>query len=158
LARILAHPRYKLAQPFRPARRNYQSTASRIVDGVALVMTADWKKIAADAWGAPSWREAAEQYHRVRAGRPLIAKPEPEHLKRLRRLMRPSVTLEQAWNEINDPRNRPTPEVVVEAIMIAVRERGLAALKEPATAERLERCDAAAKAEIERRIAKLRKD
>jgi len=42
--------------------------------------------------------------------------------------------------------------------MHTVRERGLAALKEPKTAERLERCDAAAKAEIERRIANLRKD
>jgi hypothetical protein len=41
--------------------------------------------------------------------------------------------------------------------MHAVRERGLAALKESATAERLERCDAAARAEIERRIADLRK-
>jgi hypothetical protein len=31
-------------------------------------------------------------------------------------------------------------------------------LKEPANVERVERCDAAAKAEIEQRIAKLRKD
>jgi hypothetical protein len=52
---------------------------------------------------------------------------------------------------------RPTPEATIEAIMHAVRERGLAALKEPATAERLSRCDASAKAEIERRIANLRK-
>jgi hypothetical protein len=41
--------------------------------------------------------------------------------------------------------------------MYCVRERGLAALKEPATTKRLERCDAAAKAEIEQRIAKLQK-
>ena len=53
-------------------------------------------------------------------------------------------------------KNRPTPPV--EAVILAVRDRGLAALKEPANVERLERCDAAAKAEIERRIAKLRKD
>jgi hypothetical protein len=46
----------------------------------------------------------------------------------------------------------------IEAVIHAVRERGLAALKEPVTAKRLERCDAAAKAEIEQRIAKLRKD
>jgi hypothetical protein len=44
---------------------------------------------------------------------------------------------------------------VVEAVMLAVRERGLAALKEPATVERLERCDAAARAEINQRIEKL---
>jgi hypothetical protein len=82
---------------------------------------------------------------------------ESERLKRSRRLMSDSVSLEQAYLEINSHRNRPTPEVTVGAIMLAVRERGLAVLKEPATAARLERCDAAAKAEIERRIAGLRR-
>jgi hypothetical protein len=52
----------------------------------------------------------------------------------------------------------PTPKATIDAIMFAVRERGLAALKEPVTGERLNRCDAAAKTEIERQIAKLRKD
>jgi len=42
--------------------------------------------------------------------------------------------------------------------MYAVRERGIAALKESAIAARLERCDATAKTEIEQRIASLRKD
>ncbi len=79
-------------------------------------------------------------------------------LARLRRLMRDNVSLDAAWAELNDPRNRPTPETTIEAVMHAVRERGLPALKEPATAQRLECCDAAAKAEIEQRIAKLRKD
>src|SRR5262249_49868098 len=51
----------------------------------------------------------------------------------------------------------PTPQVTIEAVMHAVRERGLAALKEPITAARLEHCDAAAKAEIEQRIAILQK-
>jgi hypothetical protein len=78
-----------------------------------------------------------------------------EHLNLLRKLMHPSVTLEQAYREINNPKNRPTPQVTVEAVILTVRERGLTALKEPANVERLERCDAAAKAEIERRIAKL---
>jgi len=83
---------------------------------------------------------------------------EQPDLARLRRLMQPGVTLEQAYREINDPKNRPTAQVTIEAIMLAVCEHGLAALKEPATAERLKRCDAAAKAEIEQRIAKLKKD
>jgi hypothetical protein len=39
--------------------------------------------------------------------------------------------------------------------MYCVRERGLAALKEPANLERLMRCDEAAKEQIDRRIAKL---
>jgi hypothetical protein len=119
-------------------------------------MTANWKALAPESWHAPSCKEAAEQYHRDRTGRRLIVEIELERLKRLRRLMQPpGVSLEQAWNEINDPRNRLTPNVMVEAIMLAVRERGLAALKEPATVERLERCDAAARAEINKRIEKL---
>jgi hypothetical protein len=110
----------------------------------------------ADAWDHRGWKEAAEQYRRDCAGRVLIVAIEPERLKRLRRrLMGPSVTLEQAWNEINDSQNRTTPNVTVEAVMLKVRERGLAALKEPANIERLVRCDAAAKTEINRRIEKL---
>jgi hypothetical protein len=50
---------------------------------------------------------------------------------------------------------RPTPQSTIEAILWSVRTRGLAALKEPASIERLERCDAAARAEINRRIQKL---
>jgi hypothetical protein len=114
-----------------------------------------WKKVAADAWESPSWREAAEQYHRERASRPLIVGIEPGCLKHLRRLMQPDVTLDQACKEINDPQQRPTPRVVVEAVMLAVRQRGLAALREPAVVERLERCDRAAREEINQRIEKL---
>jgi len=39
--------------------------------------------------------------------------------------------------------------------MIAVRERGLAALKDAANVERLARCDQAARAQINQRIARL---
>jgi hypothetical protein len=59
---------------------------------------------------------------------------------------------------LNDPRNHWTPKVTIEAVVYSVRERGLAALKEAANVERLSRCNAAAKAEIEKRIAILRKD
>ena len=48
-----------------------------------------------------------------------------------------------------------TPQTTVEAIMVAVRERGLAALKDAANVERLARCDQAARAQINRRIARL---
>ena len=81
-----------------------------------------------------------------------------EDLARLRRLMSDSVSLDAAWAELNDARNRPTPKTTIEAVMHAVRDHGLAALKEPVTAGRLERCDEAAKAEIERRIGNLRRD
>jgi hypothetical protein len=51
---------------------------------------------------------------------------------------------------------RPTPQATIEAILHCVRERGVAALKEPANIERLTRCDAEAKAQIDRRIKKLK--
>jgi hypothetical protein len=50
---------------------------------------------------------------------------------------------------------RPTPQTVVEAIMHSVRARGPEALDEPENQERLRRCDNAALAEIDRRMAKL---
>ena len=46
-------------------------------------------------------------------------------------------------------------QATVEAIMVAVRERGLAALKDAANVERLARCDQAARAQINQRIARL---
>jgi hypothetical protein len=46
----------------------------------------------------------------------------------------------------------PTPQSTIEAIMVAVRARGIGALKEPANLDRLRQCDAKAKAEIDRRI------
>jgi hypothetical protein len=118
----------------------------------------NWKQIAGEAWNAPSWKQAALEYHHARGNRTLIVETMPEDLARLRGLMSDSVSLERAWAELNDPGNRPTPKATIEAVMHAVRARGLGALKELATEERLESCDAAAKAEIERQIAKLRKD
>jgi hypothetical protein len=53
------------------------------------------------------------------------------------------------------PATRPTPKVVIEAIIYCVRERGVTALDEPANVERLSRCDPAVRAEINRRIAKI---
>jgi len=43
-------------------------------------------------------------------------------------------------------RECPTPQATIEAIMYCVRERGLGSLKEPASIERLSRCDADARA------------
>jgi hypothetical protein len=48
-----------------------------------------------------------------------------------------------------------TPQTTVDTIMCSVRERGLNALREPANQERLARCDAAARAQINQRIEKL---
>jgi len=46
-------------------------------------------------------------------------------------------------------RPRPTPQATIEAIKQTVRDRGIAALKETATRERLRQCDGAAIAAID---------
>ena len=51
-----------------------------------------------------------------------------------------------------------TPQTTIEAVMYCVRERGLAALREPANQRRLITFDDAARAEVNRRIAKLEED
>jgi len=51
--------------------------------------------------------------------------------------------------------NARTPSVVIEAVLYSVHTRGLSALKEPDTIERLLRCDAGARAEINSRIDRL---
>jgi hypothetical protein len=76
-------------------------------------------------------------------------------VQRARRLLDNSVSPERAWAELNDPRNRPTPQVTIEAIMYCVRERGVAALVDPGNNERLKTCDAAAKRRIRERIVRL---
>ena len=48
-----------------------------------------------------------------------------------------------------------TPQTTIEAVLHCVRERGLAALREPANQQRLLTFDEAARAQVNRRIAKL---
>jgi hypothetical protein len=69
----------------------------------------------------------------------------------------PSITATSAFDALYRAVNKPsaTPRATVETIMVAVRERGLAALKDAANVERLARCDQAARAQINRRIARL---
>jgi hypothetical protein len=49
-------------------------------------------------------------------------------------------------------RDRPTPKAVIDAVVLCVRQRGIAALKEPANVERLSRCDEWARGEINKQI------
>jgi hypothetical protein len=60
---------------------------------------------------------------------------EPERLRRLRRLMADNASLERAYYELVE--NRPTPQTTVEALILGLRERGAAALNEPAVRQRL---------------------
>jgi hypothetical protein len=107
-------------------------------------------------WQGESWKKAARWYHENRQGRTLLAELDPREMQRLRRLLSNDISVDAAWRELNAPENRPTPQVTVEAIWHSVRERGLAALNEPATRERLARCDAAALAQIDQRITRLK--
>jgi hypothetical protein len=105
-------------------------------------------------WDALSWREATVEYHRVRPGR-LAVEIEPKRLARLRRLTPDSVSLERAYYDINH--SNPTPTVTLDAIKLAVRERGLGALDEPAIQQRLRHCDADARAQLDHWLADFRK-
>jgi hypothetical protein len=75
---------------------------------------------------------------------------EPARLERVRRMLADDVSLERAYNEFNKPLS--TSQTTIEAILHCVRERGVAALKEPANIERLSRCDAAARTQIKARM------
>jgi hypothetical protein len=67
----------------------------------------------------------------------------------------PSITATSAFDALYRAVNKPsaTPQATVEAIVVAVRERGLAALKDAANVERLAHCDQAARAQINRHSA-----
>jgi hypothetical protein len=68
----------------------------------------------------------------------------------------PLVGVEDAPALVPDDRTeRPTPQTVIEAVLVSVRARGLAALREPANLQRLVTLDDAARAQINTRIAKL---
>jgi hypothetical protein len=99
-------------------------------------------------WCAACRRADAELAADRKAGR----RCESADTLRVRRLLADDVSLERMWAEINGGRSRSTPQVTVEAILHGVRERGLSALKESANIKRLARCDAAAKAQIDKRI------
>jgi hypothetical protein len=83
-------------------------------------------------------------------------RPAGPKIERLPRLLKDDVSFDRAWNELNAPSNRSTPQVVVEAIWQCVRERGLDAVNEPKNKQRLESCDARARAQLTRRIERLR--
>jgi hypothetical protein len=78
-----------------------------------------------------------------------------EHNKQLRALLCDDVSLVSAWTLIQ--RRHATARATVEALWESVKEQGVEALTDPANQDRLCRCDDAAIAEINRRIAKLTK-
>ena len=61
-----------------------------------------------------------------------------------------TISIDALYRALNNP--RATPQTTVEAIMLAVRERGLAALEEAANVECWVRCDQVARRQINKRI------
>jgi hypothetical protein len=108
-----------------------------------------------DGWSDPGWKAAAKEYHQQRAGQVLTLGQAPAESARLRRLLADDIRLGPAYAEINDPRKRPTPQSAIDAVMYCVRERGLPALHEPRNQQRLVTFDAAARRQLNERIAKL---
>jgi hypothetical protein len=115
------------------------------------------RSLASDAWNDPGWTRAALDYHEARGDRDLVVETPKQRLALLRRLLGNNISFERASHELNDRRHRPTPQTVVEAILHAARERGIAALQEPANIERLRRCDVPALAQIDARLAKRKR-
>src|SRR5262249_32553406 len=89
-----------------------------------------------------------------RGGRVSIAPYAPEEIARLRRLMDDDVSLDRAWHELN---GRPSGAAAstVEALMFALRSRGVQALGEPHVLRRLAQLDNAQLREIAVRLQKL---
>jgi hypothetical protein len=108
------------------------------------------------AWSAPSWREAAEQYHRDRAGRSLIVGPEP--LKPLRTLLESGPPFSQVYYAVNSHRADGAPHPTIEALMLGLRERGTKALTEPDVQRRLSELNEAQLREVGARLQRLRPD
>jgi hypothetical protein len=66
---------------------------------------------------------------------------------RLQRLMDDDLSLERAYEQTM--KARPTPNATIKTVKQAVRDRGVSAIDEKQTRERLQRCDSTAIAEID---------
>jgi hypothetical protein len=97
-------------------------------------MTEGWKQAAHEAWHAPSWCEAAVKYREERPDTGIA----PDRLRRLRALMNSGTSLEHASFETHRHHfSGRTAASTVEALLLGLRERGVAALKEAKVLRRL---------------------
>jgi hypothetical protein len=79
----------------------------------------------------------------------------PARPDRLRQVPGNDVSLERAWHELSSLRGRAAASTV-EALMFALRERGIAALTEPKIRSWLSNCDDRQVAEVGDRLQKLK--
>jgi hypothetical protein len=102
----------------------------------------DWKQLAADAWNAPGWKEAARQQS-------------PDTL-RLRRLMDSTASLDAVWREINTRKNgEPAPKALLESLAHQLR-KGPSALREESCLRRISQIDHQQMREIAQRLTRER--
>src|SRR5215467_828042 len=94
------------------------------------------RDLMAIAFGEVSTVDTFERACR-KADRKAAARPRDHRLERLRRLLEDEVSLERAWHELNDVRNRSTPKATIDAVWWAICERGMGALAEPRIADRI---------------------
>jgi hypothetical protein len=88
------------------------------------VRTDPRKKLAVEAWDAPSWREAARGYRDARGGRVLVAKIDSGRSQLLRRLMGDDISINRAWDEINSAareRCDEAPKTTYDAVEFELR-------------------------------------
>jgi hypothetical protein len=110
--------------------------------------------IADDAWAAPTWREAALEYHKNRGGRVSIAPYAPEEIARLHWLLDDNISFERAWSELFRPQRAAAS--TTEALMFSLRSRGVQALGEPDVVHRLAQVNDAQLREVAVRLQKLK--
>jgi len=130
-------------------------TETAVIESRAIALGAELVPdlISDDAWAAPTWREAALQYHKARDGRVSIVPYALEHLARLRRLMADNVSLDRAGHELNG-RASGAAASTVEALVFPLR-RGVHALREPDVLCRLSQLDDAQTRDIAIRLQKF---
>jgi hypothetical protein len=66
------------------------------------------------------------------------------------------LSLDALASALSDPARYATPQSTIEAILFSVHSRGITALEELSNQERLARCDATAREQIDERIEKMR--
>jgi hypothetical protein len=135
-----------------PSTIDHRSAAGRIVMtcpscGASPCINSSFCRICLDADRCKGQGEQPVGWHRWRGA--------PEHIPS----HWDSMSIDALWHafDLAAYRRNPAPErSTVAAIIHAVREHGLAALKEPATAERLARCTADQRRDIRSRIVALK--
>jgi hypothetical protein len=80
---------------------------------------------------------------------------EPERLAQLHWLLNDNVSLERAWEALNQQRRDGAPQATVEALVFSLRD-GIPALGRPATLRRLSELSAAQLREVAVRVQKFK--